>query len=322
MSEPRLVELVLSIIKEQFGQTCEAIVLQLFKNGRSQLNNLLNCLKVSEHEICSSLLVLLQHNCIECSHIIECYNTKNEYKSYCLYEVNSQNIINRLRLPRYLYYLKHCYGDLAEQLVTVLTNFGKLTLEHCIQIVTRTTTRQYRSQDLLSRKKIANRMVMIRLIKENLIMRVYPYNILKHINKQETQSNSLNVKRISIIKPNLQKLEAVNYTRNKFLIAAIFLIGNRIIEESYEIKNTCTKHEPGSKNLLWRINHTRFDLCLCHDLCTRVLSERLDKESGQIIQLMLQKQRKKIKKNAKFGHFLSLPSNVHLKYSAYVEVLC
>eukprot|EP01119_Soliformovum_irregulare_P022018 TRINITY_DN7440_c0_g1_i1.p1 TRINITY_DN7440_c0_g1~~TRINITY_DN7440_c0_g1_i1.p1 ORF type:complete len:483 (-),score=148.68 TRINITY_DN7440_c0_g1_i1:14-1327(-) len=176
--------------------------------------------KLDKQTVQKAIIILIQHNCITWQEQTRKVGSKQII--LCKYIVLIEDIIQRLRFPKFVYYAKEVYGNEAELLMEELIQHGRLTSEECITRAAALSVKILGAQGE-QRQKVKLREVFHQLAQERYIDVVRPpvmevaegvsVLISSHLTDEKTAQWKVNFERFNIRFRNELCIEAV---REKF----------------------------------------------------------------------------------------------------------
>eukprot|EP00747_Dinoflagellata_sp_TGD_P157068 gnl/TRDRNA2_/TRDRNA2_177717_c0_seq5.p1 gnl/TRDRNA2_/TRDRNA2_177717_c0~~gnl/TRDRNA2_/TRDRNA2_177717_c0_seq5.p1 ORF type:complete len:462 (+),score=-42.72 gnl/TRDRNA2_/TRDRNA2_177717_c0_seq5:86-1471(+) len=279
-------KLVLKIILNHFGCNSQIVVRELLTRGPSSLKDLIFETKLQTKYVQKILLVLIKQNCIDCYqrtvYSPDDFNLNYHTNKNYVYVANSYNIAMRLRIPRILKHIRENYGVLIAQLMTVISSYGRLTVEQCSKIAVSCLSVNSKKQkkspldELTIQKIIRKRLITDELIEKapyccqttHLTMCAYNHQIDPRLNTETTTTSKENIMWYNVA--STQKTLPGDILPKRFLKSTERGFGKTEIVENQ-----------------WRINLRKFNSDLRKDECATIMAKRHGKKGGFIIQTML-----------------------------------
>ncbi|CAM6025857.1 unnamed protein product [Sphagnum balticum] len=122
-------KLACDLIFSQFGESVQKVCKSLVYHGQLSLPEIARYTEMSMTQIYNSLLVLVQHSCVQAFKV----EHGAPPRELTLYIALTDNILHRMHFPKFLVLVKGDVDDQAEALVEGLLEHGRLTLEQLIQ---------------------------------------------------------------------------------------------------------------------------------------------------------------------------------------------
>ncbi|CAK9225296.1 unnamed protein product [Sphagnum troendelagicum] len=128
-------KLACELIFSHFGESVQKVCKSLVYHGQLSLPEIAHYTKMSTTQIHNSLLVLVQHSCVQAFKVEHDGIGSAPPRVLMLYIALTDNILHCMRFPKFLVLVKEDVGDQvsAEALVEGLLEHGRLTLEQLIQ---------------------------------------------------------------------------------------------------------------------------------------------------------------------------------------------
>lgn len=134
-SSPAAARLAFKLIEDGFGPVARDVIATLIEHGTQQYGELLRASALSAAQLRHALLVLVQHNCVNCYLKEEPPTMRGPGPSYFLYEAALPNILQILRVPRFLTHMFDEHGNDAAWMVFSLIEHGRLRWDQLAQAV-------------------------------------------------------------------------------------------------------------------------------------------------------------------------------------------
>lgn len=257
------------LVEGRFGRLYRVIIAELLRRGRPCMEELFTITPIAKKKITKALMILSQHNYVYCFRKIDCQTRRKTIVSRYVYVPRTYNIITLLRFPRILTYTYKMYGTIAEQLLSLFAEHGRLTADQCVKYATKAQAIKISSDSYLTAKKVSVSSFK-RLIKDKLIDRV----------KQSEQGT--------------KKMR----TSETEIRTKCCLYQNGTL--------TKKRNVAGQKchGFLWSINHRQFDLRFRLNECAHFTIDRHGKKSKHLVQALFNIIRRT---EAKYRQVRSLP---------------
>lgn len=133
-----------TIIREQYGDITEKVCSYLLSKGSQTLPEVVRGTGLPLKDVRQALLVLIQHNCVTSYLVKEEATLKGNRHSYFIYQPQIDAILQLIRKPKYLLHVKEEVGEVAESIVEVLLEHGRLRLD---QIVSAVASKQHKGEE-------------------------------------------------------------------------------------------------------------------------------------------------------------------------------
>eukprot|EP00249_Psilotum_nudum_P011992 c23514_g1_i1 orf=77-1750(+) len=301
-------KLACEIIHNHFGELVGKVCRCLTFRGSLTLPEIARFCEMPISQLRPCLLVLVQHNCVQ-GFKVEIEGTGlGASKVFTSYICIVENILHRMRFPKFLTLVREEFGEEAEALIEGLLEHGRLTLEQLIQ---RGAARSGKGESEVEKPL---KETFASLVRSHFIERCpLPEPVLPPKPQAETKKTSRSVRsRSSALEDrNMQDMED-----HRILMAAApmdaerFLLPLSIDDVSKIDPDANTPSSDGKagqkrkrdalqmdsktlarideKEVLWRVNYEEFIRRLRHQLCVAQVRSRIDLGSGTILQAMLE----------------------------------
>lgn len=134
---PFACRLALKLTHEILGPVCEQAIACLINHGMQQYGELLKTSGLPAGQLSSAVLVLIQHNYVNCYLKEEPPTLRGPGPSYTLYEAALPRILQSLRVPRFMTHISDEHGQESVRLVRNLTEHGRLRWDQLLEAVVR-----------------------------------------------------------------------------------------------------------------------------------------------------------------------------------------
>jgi DNA-directed RNA polymerase III subunit RPC3 len=126
-------KLACELIFSHFGESVQKVCESLVYRGQLSLPEIARYTGMNINQLRNCLLVLIQHNCAQAFKVEHEGVGSAPQRVSTSYIALTDNILHRLRFPKFLVLVKEDVGDQAEALIEGLLEHGRLTLEQLIQ---------------------------------------------------------------------------------------------------------------------------------------------------------------------------------------------
>ncbi|KAL1294661.1 hypothetical protein HN51_055453 [Arachis hypogaea] len=121
------------LVTNHFGKIVAKVCETLFRKGPLSLGEIIRCTELTPEQVKNSLLVLVQHNCVQAYVPADQFRGEDGSMATVEYLALFDNIIHRLRFPKFLEIAKHQFDDECEKVLDGLLRDGRLTLKQMIE---------------------------------------------------------------------------------------------------------------------------------------------------------------------------------------------
>ncbi|XP_065847977.1 uncharacterized protein [Euphorbia lathyris] len=315
------------LVTTQFGNLVAKVCEYLLRKGSLTLPNIVRYTELSQTQVKNSLLVLIQHNCVQAFRLEESGGGfQATPKQTTQYVALFDNILHRLRFPKFLTIITQEFESdkLCVQIVEGLLQHGRLSLK---QIVDRANS-NHKEGNSIGLDTVQEKLG--RLLRDHFVERCPdPEPFVAPPTEEETAAKKRGAKSAKIVVES-QTLE------DRVLAAAVPMDSKRFlpIEQSggENDQDSLEKHAGDKRKLdasepdinsevaedqcvLWRANFEEFIRRLRHKACVEHVRARLDDGAAIVISSMLGASRTEEKK-------VKIASSVPLSISSiYDEVI-
>ncbi|KAL4423849.1 hypothetical protein ABPG75_001150 [Micractinium tetrahymenae] len=132
---PHACRLALKLVDEALGPVCRKVIGCLVDHGMQQYGELVRASGLAPPQLRAALLVLIQHNYVNCYLKEEPPTLRGPGPSYYLYEVALPRILQSLRVPRFLTHIADDHGQESVRLIHNLLEHGRLRWDQLLKAV-------------------------------------------------------------------------------------------------------------------------------------------------------------------------------------------
>ncbi|XP_028773135.1 DNA-directed RNA polymerase III subunit RPC3 isoform X1 [Neltuma alba] len=150
------IKFAVHLITNHFGNLVAKVCECLLRRGTLTLEQLVRFTELTKEQVKNSLLVLVQHNCVQ-AFILE----QEGSKAYTQYLVLFDNILHRLRFPKFLEVVSQDLDEECVELLEGLLRDGRLTLK---QMVDRASQRKENAVALDVVQESLRKLLMVRYV--------------------------------------------------------------------------------------------------------------------------------------------------------------
>ncbi|RYQ91791.1 hypothetical protein Ahy_B09g097822 [Arachis hypogaea] len=105
------------LVTNHFGKIVAKVCETLFRKGPLSLGEIIRCTELTPEQVKNSLLVLVQHNCVQAYVPADQFRGEDGSMATVEYLALFDNIIHRLRFPKFLEIAKHQFDDEVSELL-------------------------------------------------------------------------------------------------------------------------------------------------------------------------------------------------------------
>ncbi|KAJ8771523.1 hypothetical protein K2173_026700 [Erythroxylum novogranatense] len=299
------IKFALHIITNHFGNLVAKVCECLLRRGPLSLQHVIRYTELSKIQVKNSLLVLIQHNCVQAFYLDEPDAPKSTQ-----YMVLFDNIIHRVRFSKFLVTVSQEFDKMCVDLTEALLQHGRLTLN---QIHDRFNSIQKEGNSISLDAVQEN---LHKLVTSHYVERC-PLSepVLTQPDQDEVPARKRGAKSSKIIvEPETLEQRviaaAVPVEAKRF---SLITDDERNADAVKDKCDSCTEHVGEKRKydalesdvdsggteeqaVLWRVNFDEFIRRLRHKACTENIRTRLDDGAAIVISAMLEASRKEEKK--------------------------
>ncbi|PSC73409.1 DNA-directed RNA polymerase III subunit RPC3 [Micractinium conductrix] len=172
---PFAARLALKLVGEALGSKCEQVVKCLIDHGVQQYGDLVRHSGLPPGQLRAALLMLVQHNYVNCYLKQEPPTLRGPGPEYTLYEVALSRILQILRVPRFLTHIADEHGQDSVRLMYLLLEHGRLRWGQLLDAVMAEAAEEEGEEAAPSADVLANKFRS--LVIERYVERVPPCNL-------------------------------------------------------------------------------------------------------------------------------------------------
>ncbi|KAM7499658.1 hypothetical protein LguiA_024072 [Lonicera macranthoides] len=294
------IKLAVYLISSYFGDLVSKVCECLLRRGTLSLAHIIRFTELSRQNAVNSLLVLIQHNCVQAFAIQQEGGFGEAPKIITQYMVLFDNIIHHMRFPKFIAIVSEELGKDCEEIFYGLLQHGRLSLN---QIVDRhkQTSNQNEGNSMALDPLIES---FNKLVNNRFVERCPAHEpFLAPPSEEETPAKKRSAKsakmngepetiegralaaaapmesaRFLVESDTLSDFPGPNIEENPTSVT----VGEKRKQDSLEL-DTNTK-----KEVLWRVNFEEFVRRLRHKACVENVRERLDDVAGIILRAILE----------------------------------
>ncbi|XP_062078637.1 uncharacterized protein LOC133783115 [Humulus lupulus] len=292
------IKFAIHLITSHFGNLVAKVCENLLRKGPLTLQSLIRSTELTPLQVKNSLLILIQHNCVQAFSSEQIGAGGNEVKVTQYLAVFS-NILHRLRFPKFLAIVSQELDKDCEEIFEGLIQHGRLTLE---QICDRAEAGKSGRGDPAIRAAVQenfNKLLNARFVERCPAPEPFiepPSETKSSSNKRGAKSAKLDgapeteEQRILTAAAPLEVLRFSNLTTSGADFDPEDDIAGSSVGEKRKHGSLELDEEFGSKNkevTLWRVNFEEFIRCLRHKACIENVRARLDDGAAIVLKAML-----------------------------------
>lgn len=309
-------KLACHLIRTHFGDLVEKVCRCLVYKGPLALAEIARYTELNPSQLRNCLLVLVQHNCVQGYKVEHEAIGQAAPKAVTSYIAVIDNILHRVRFPKFLVIVRDEIGDEAESLLEGLLEHGRLTLE---QVVQRAAARQGKAE---AEVETLQKQTFAALVRSHYIERcpaseptVAPksHEPPKKVPRGTSKSKSMK-EAVKLLESEEQKilaaatvldterfrmpssLEEVGETTSDVgdeppAAAAELVMPGQKRKRDALVMDAKTMAIIDEKEVLWRANYDELIRKLRHQACVAQVKARIDSGAGVVLEAMLESTR-------------------------------
>ncbi|KAK2173618.1 hypothetical protein NP493_863g01050 [Ridgeia piscesae] len=254
------------ILKEYHGPVAEKVGVYLLKNGSMPLRMIAQDLSLKLSQTKKTLYTLMQHNMVD----FELHK-----RGFVEYRLDIENVLVRLRFPRFIYSAKMLYGDTAELLVEELLHHGQIEMSRLLDKVTERLNESAEGGEVSSENV---REQFVALVHTQFIRRCLA--VTTHTTGQPQAIPSFSTEEQDVHTVPTSVLNAVDSRKRKRSVDGS--------EQATKKQRTDTSEEQlPDKGVFWQIDYQRFNHYLRDQHIINAIGERVDKRAAETVRAIL-----------------------------------
>ncbi|OAY30367.1 DNA-directed RNA polymerase III subunit rpc-3 [Manihot esculenta] len=121
------------LITNHFGNLVAKVCECLLRKGPLTLHNIVRYTELTQMQVKNSLLVLIQHNCVQAFRLADTGGSQSAPKQITQYIALFDNILHRMRFSKFLAIISQEFDTLCVGIVEGLLQHGRLTLRQIVE---------------------------------------------------------------------------------------------------------------------------------------------------------------------------------------------
>mmetsp|Transcript_24272 Transcript_24272/g.61859 ORF Transcript_24272/g.61859 Transcript_24272/m.61859 type:complete len:600 (+) Transcript_24272:108-1907(+) len=307
------------ILDDHFGSAVRLVGSSLLARGPLSIQDLLRftaeeCTSTQQeplrfHHVRNALLTLVQHGLVIAKpHPVASQSGDSIQSLKQVYTMDVEDVLNRLRFPKFLEYCFYQYGDLGYELMCVMLNNGSCTVDHAVREVM-LGLRDVTDEELRGEFK--------RLVDERLLRAVEPAQIRLPAEAPASSSSSLP---LPLAGAAVAEGVAVQAQGDPVPIAngdlgevsggassSSAAKRPRVAGADGKMAVVGTAAPAPAVTVVYRYNRAVLDLAVFKGLICRLIEERIDSHAAQVITALLTAVRPKERGSGVDADFLRFP---------------
>ncbi|KAA8529773.1 hypothetical protein F0562_034127 [Nyssa sinensis] len=300
-------KLGINLISSYFGDIVAKVCECLLRKGTLSLGQIVRLTELSRENVKNSLLVLIQHNCVQAFTIQQEGGFQEETKIITQYMVLFDIIIHHMRFPKFLAIVSEDLGKECEEIFEGLLQHGRLSVNQILERHKQTSNQsEGNSQEAVQEN-------FSRLVNARYVERCPAHQpFLAPLTEEETAAKKQGAKSA---KTRRQMAEASETLEQRALAEAAPMESIRFLVESFaetKVDEQNSEEDPHSvtvgekrkqgdldldiedgtrkkkKEVLWRANFEEFVRHLRHKACIANVRTRFDDGAGIVLNAMLE----------------------------------
>ncbi|KAF5195877.1 Dna-directed rna polymerase iii subunit rpc3 [Thalictrum thalictroides] len=308
------IKLAVNIISTHFGTLVTKVCECLLRKGTFNLPEIVRYTELPVQQVKHSLLVLIQHNCVQ-PFVYKNEEDQGHVPRGTHYKVIFENIIHRMRFPKFLAIVSEELDKECVELLEGLLQHGRLTLE---QVILRAISKRNEGDRAVQDALRAN---FVKLVDAHYVERCPASEPIANLqdegkNPSTRKRGAKSAKFVQIESAEEQAMTSAIPSERFVVIAntGADVTSERNTSENLSNvavgeKRKAFEMDEGTnammceKEVLWRVNFEEFVRHLRHKACAASVTSRLDDGAGVILKAMLEATRRverkiKIEKSA------------------------
>ncbi|KAG2715889.1 hypothetical protein I3843_03G102000 [Carya illinoinensis] len=300
------IKFTVNLINNHFGNLVAKVCENLLRRGPLTLQLIVRYTELTPQQVKNSLLILIQHNCVQAFSYEQDGGLEDGPKSNTQYMALFNNILHRMRFSKFLEIMSREFDDKCKELLEGLLQHGRLTLKQMVE----------RAKDLAERAKSRKKEgICENLVQESLVKLLTARYVercpasepvLAARNKEDTpakkrgpksartaeESQTLEQRVLAAAAPmEAQRFSAI--TNNESAVGRETSMddspGMRVgAKRKYDASELHIEPAAEEEVILWRANFEEFIRCLRHKACIENVRERLDDGAATVLRAMLE----------------------------------
>ncbi|KAJ7969945.1 DNA-directed RNA polymerase III subunit RPC3 [Quillaja saponaria] len=322
------IKLAVHLITNHFGNLVAKVCENLLRKGTLTLEHLIRFTELTREQVKNSLLVLIQHNCVQAYSLEVEGGSTYGAKANTQYLAIFDNILHRLRFPKFLATVSENFDNECVELFEGLLRDGRLTIT---QMVARASQRENPVAEDVVRDSL------LKLVTARYVERCpVPEPVISKLDKDETTAKKRAAKsaKINEITETLEQsvlAAAVPMEVIRFSVTTntgscvnrdissnsspIIGVGEKRKLDAYGLDKEPSAEE--KELVLWRANFEEFIRGLRHKACTENVRKRLDDDAAMVLKAILEETRsaeEKVKMES------SVPLSLNTIFEAVIKI--
>ncbi|KAJ7974182.1 DNA-directed RNA polymerase III subunit RPC3 [Quillaja saponaria] len=291
------IKLAVHVITNHFGNLVANVCEYLLRKGPLTLEELVRFTELTSEQVKNSLLVLIQHNCVQAYSHEEEGGSTTAAKANTKYLAIFDNILHRLRFPKFLAIVTQKLDKECVELLEGLLQDGRLTTKQMVARASQRGLGEDVVRDCLL-KLVTSQYVERCPAREPVICKLVTDETTAKINEvPEALEQSILAAAVPVDAIRFSVTKNTGFCINKEISSnssTITGVGEKRKLDSLELdtKPDAKEEEP----VLWRANFEEFIRSLRHTACIENVRMRLDDGAAIILSAILEATRREEKK--------------------------
>nr|CAD1834457.1 unnamed protein product [Ananas comosus var. bracteatus] len=287
-------KLAVHLITAHLGDLVAKVCSCLLHRGALSLQEVVRFTRLSISQAKNCLLVLIQHNCVQAFSVLVPGSTA---KTMTQYIALFDNILHRMRFPKFLMVVKYDLGHEGEVLLEGLLQNGRLTFD---QLVERTLSKTTEASASIREEMRANFNNLVHSHYVERCPKPEPF-VGPDSEDQSTFARKRGAKTVPILPLEQQVMMAATLSNGE-RFSEISNGGNMTVDTDVADHHVATfsaqvrGFRDGSRasicnyenEVLWRANYEKFIQCLKKKACVLNVRSRLGLDAGTILEAMIE----------------------------------
>lgn len=297
MVSPHGIKLAVYLISSYFGELNAKVCDCLLRRGTQTLHQVVSSTELSRKNVKNCLLVLIHHNCVQAFAIRQPGGFGEEAKIITQYMALFDNIIHKLRFPKFIEIVSEELGKECEEILEWLLQHGRLSLSQIIVKYKQASKQGDSSAD--AAQDSFNRLVNARFVERC----PAPDPLLEPPAEEETAAKKRGAKSAKIQAQTMEQqalAAAAPMESMRFLVENIW---NDSVEKAdkrttdvkcgmkrkqEDLESNTKDPATGEKEVLWRANFEEFIRRLRHKACVANVKVRVNNDAAIVLAATLE----------------------------------
>ncbi|XP_060211723.1 uncharacterized protein LOC132639274 isoform X2 [Lycium barbarum] len=264
---PHGIKLAVYLINSYFGDLNAKVCDCLLRRGTQPLAQVVRFTELSRENVRNCLLVLIHHNCVQAFAVQQEGAFGEAPKVFTQYMALFDNIIHKLRFPKFIEIVSEELGKECEEIFEGLLQHGRLSLSQIIDRYKQTSNQDWNHRNDSKQNKIGDRTdnIPAQTLEQRALAAAAPMESLRFLVETDTWNNSEE-------KTDIKTMDVKCGTKRK----------QDNLESNTELLDT------DEKKVLWRANFEEFIRRLRHKACVANVKVNVHNDAAIILAATLE----------------------------------